>query len=85
MSWNMQTRHRPYIQTRERILTTCPTFENCRNILRSASEDLIVTGIIGTEKGIEGLSGLLKETDAFKKSRRSDLNRTHSQLSSRPE
>ncbi|KAI6169250.1 hypothetical protein EDD17DRAFT_1464932, partial [Pisolithus thermaeus] len=74
-----------HIQTREHIPTTCPAFEDCRNILQSASEDLIVTDIIGTEKGIEALSAFLKETDAFKKSRRSSLYRTNSQPSSIPE
>ncbi|KAI6101635.1 hypothetical protein EDD16DRAFT_1461716, partial [Pisolithus croceorrhizus] len=56
-----------HIQAREHILTTCPAFENYRTILRSASEDLIVTDIIGAEKGIEAPSDFLKETDAFKK------------------
>lgn len=60
---------------REHILTTCPAFENCRDVLRSASEDLIITDIIGTEKGI-ALSDSLKETEAFKKSRRTELNHT---------
>lgn len=61
-----------HIQTREHILTSCPAYEPYRNILRSASEDLIVTDILGTEKGIEALLEFLKETDAFKKSRRTD-------------
>ncbi|KAI6015783.1 hypothetical protein BKA83DRAFT_4339106 [Pisolithus microcarpus] len=58
------------------------TFEPNRNILRSASEDLVITDILGTTKGIEALSDFLKETDAFKKTRRSDPSQTNMQPSS---
>ncbi|KAI6129841.1 hypothetical protein EDD17DRAFT_1427414, partial [Pisolithus thermaeus] len=51
--------------TREHILATCPTFESKRDTLRSVSEGLVITDILGTEKGIEALSEFLKETDAF--------------------
>ncbi|KAI6112113.1 hypothetical protein EDD16DRAFT_1423229, partial [Pisolithus croceorrhizus] len=37
-----------YIQTCEHILATCPAFEPNHNILRSASEDLVITDILGT-------------------------------------
>lgn len=57
------------IQTREHILTSCPAYEPSRGLLRSASEDLVITDILGTVKGIEALTDFLKETDAFKKSR----------------
>ncbi|KAI6123223.1 hypothetical protein EDD16DRAFT_685345 [Pisolithus croceorrhizus] len=70
----------------EHILTSCPTFEpNCVTP-RSALEDLvIVTDILGTEKGIEALAEFLKETDAFKKSGRTDPSQTNLLPSSAPE
>lgn len=73
------------LQTREHILATCPTFESKRDALRSASEDLVITDILGTEKGIEALSQFLQETDAFKKSRRTDPSQTNLWPSSAPE
>ncbi|KAI6015731.1 hypothetical protein BKA83DRAFT_59137, partial [Pisolithus microcarpus] len=54
-----------HIQTREHILTSCPAYEPNRDSLRSVSEDLVITDILGTEKGIEALIDFLKETDAF--------------------
>ncbi|KAI6122618.1 hypothetical protein EDD16DRAFT_1570072 [Pisolithus croceorrhizus] len=57
------------LQTREHILATYPTFESKRDMLRSASEDLVITDILGTEKGIKALSEFLQETNAFKKPR----------------
>ncbi|KAI6130664.1 hypothetical protein EDD16DRAFT_1470040, partial [Pisolithus croceorrhizus] len=74
-----------HIQTREHILAMCPTFESNRDTLRSPSEDLVITDILGTEKGIEALADFLKETDAFKKARRTDPSQTNSQPSSASE
>ncbi|KAI6045467.1 hypothetical protein EDC04DRAFT_2888916 [Pisolithus marmoratus] len=47
-------------------------FESNRDTLCSASEDLVITDILGTEKGIEALIEFLKDTDAFKKLKRTD-------------
>ncbi|KAI6162830.1 hypothetical protein EDD17DRAFT_1443026, partial [Pisolithus thermaeus] len=55
------------LQTQEHILTTCPTFKSKHDMLCSASEDLIIMDILGTEKGIEALSEFLQETNTFKK------------------
>ncbi|KAI6027741.1 hypothetical protein PISMIDRAFT_57206, partial [Pisolithus microcarpus 441] len=43
------------MQTRERIVASCPLFENSRSILRTASDDLIISDLLGMEKGIEAL------------------------------
>ncbi|KAI6111606.1 hypothetical protein EDD17DRAFT_1465112, partial [Pisolithus thermaeus] len=69
-------------QTRKHVIASCPIYESKRDILRSASEDLVVTDLLGTEKGIEALIELLNETDAFKKLNRANPNRTDLQLPS---
>lgn len=74
-----------HIQTREHILTSCPAYEPNRDSLRSVSEDLVITDILGTEKGIEALIDFLKETDAFKKARRTDPCQSNLLPSSVPE
>ncbi|KAI6128161.1 hypothetical protein EDD16DRAFT_1472646 [Pisolithus croceorrhizus] len=66
-------------QTREHVIASCPTYESKRDIPRSAS-DLVVTDLLGTEKGIEALIEFLNETDAFKKLNRANPNRTDLQL-----
>ncbi|KAI6024043.1 hypothetical protein BKA83DRAFT_4018494, partial [Pisolithus microcarpus] len=43
------------MQTQERIIALCPLFENSGSILRTASEDLIISDLLGTEKGVEAL------------------------------
>ncbi|KAI6118512.1 hypothetical protein EDD16DRAFT_1480951, partial [Pisolithus croceorrhizus] len=69
------------IQTREHMITSCPTYESKRDILRSVSEGLVITDILGTEKGIEALIEFLNVTDAFKKANRTNPNHTDSQPS----
>lgn len=73
------------IQTREHILASCPAYEPTRDLLRSASEDLVITDILGMVKGIEALADFLKETDAFKKSRNTDPSQANTPPSSAPE
>ncbi|KAI6158973.1 hypothetical protein EDD17DRAFT_1487346, partial [Pisolithus thermaeus] len=68
------------IQTREHIIASCPNFESERNTLRTASKDLVITDILGTEKGIEALIEFLNHTDAFKKSTRTNSHHTNLQL-----
>ncbi|KAI6020435.1 hypothetical protein BKA83DRAFT_4056143, partial [Pisolithus microcarpus] len=50
------------IQTRKHIFTSCPTFENHRNILRTASEGLVISDLLGTEKGIKAVTEFLNES-----------------------
>ncbi|KIK22550.1 hypothetical protein PISMIDRAFT_59211, partial [Pisolithus microcarpus 441] len=38
------------IQTRQHIITSCPTFENHRNILRTASEGLVISDLLERKK-----------------------------------
>ncbi|KAI6018624.1 hypothetical protein PISMIDRAFT_98132, partial [Pisolithus microcarpus 441] len=71
-----------HIQTHKHILAMCPTFEANRDTLHSTSEDLVITDILGTEKGIKALTNFLKEMDTFKKSRRIDPSQTNLQPSS---
>ncbi|KAI5992104.1 phosphofructokinase-domain-containing protein [Pisolithus albus] len=52
--------------------------EASRDLLRSASEDLVITDILGTVKGIEALADFLKETDT-------DSSRANTPPSSAPE
>lgn len=44
--------------------------------IRLRSEDLVVTDILGTEKGIEALVEFLNETGAFEKLNRANPNHT---------
>ena len=57
------------IQTRDHILASCPAYENHRNILKVASEDIITSDILGTKEGVEALIKFLNATNAFKKQR----------------
>ncbi|KAI6156522.1 hypothetical protein EDD17DRAFT_1489038 [Pisolithus thermaeus] len=71
-----------HIQTREHILTSCPTYKPTRNLLCSASEDLVITDILGMVKGIEALTNFLMKTDVFKKPRSTNPSQTNTLLSS---
>jgi ribonuclease HI len=53
------------IQTREHILTTCPQYEESRDILRAVSQDIVLTEILGTKEGIDALIQFLRESGAF--------------------
>ena len=57
------------LQSRDHILTACPTYENQRQALKDASEDLVTSDILGTKEGIEVLVQFLRATNAFKKHR----------------
>ena len=48
-------------------LATCPTYENQRHVFKSASEDLVISDILGTEACVEVLIKFLRTT--FKKQR----------------
>ncbi|KIM57197.1 hypothetical protein SCLCIDRAFT_85711, partial [Scleroderma citrinum Foug A] len=39
----------------DRILATCPTYENQHQILKKASEDLVTSDMLGTKDGIDTL------------------------------
>ncbi|KAI6094634.1 hypothetical protein EDD16DRAFT_1500657, partial [Pisolithus croceorrhizus] len=69
-------------QTCEHVIASCPIYESKCDILHSASEDLVVMDLLGTEKGIEALIKLLNEMDAFKKLHRANPNYTDLQLPS---
>jgi len=55
------------LQSCDHILTACPTYEDQRQILKKASEDLVMSDILGTKDGIEALIQFLRATNAFKK------------------
>ncbi|KAI6154506.1 hypothetical protein EDD17DRAFT_1490039, partial [Pisolithus thermaeus] len=74
-----------HIQMQEHILMLCPVYEPNHDLLCSASEDLVISDILGTAKGIEALAKFLKETDAFKKLRSSNPHRSNLPPSSAPE
>ena len=55
------------LQSRNHILTACPTYEDKRQILKKALEDLVTSDILGTKDGIKALISFLHATNAFKK------------------
>ena len=55
------------IQSCNHILTTCPTYEDQHQILKKASEDLVMSDILSTKDGIEALISFLWATNAFNK------------------
>jgi len=56
------------IQLRDHtLLTTCPTYENQRRVLKDASDDLATSDILGTKDGVEALIEIPLTTNAFKK------------------
>jgi len=57
------------LQSRDHILATCPTYENHRQLLKEASEDLVTSDILGTKDGVDALINFLRATNAFKKQR----------------
>ncbi|KIM50329.1 hypothetical protein SCLCIDRAFT_79100, partial [Scleroderma citrinum Foug A] len=57
------------LQSRDHILATCPTYADQRQVLKTASEDLVTSDILGTKEGIEALIQFLRTTNAFKKHR----------------
>ena len=57
------------LQSCDHIIATCPTYEDQRQVLKSTSEDLITSDILGTKEGIEALVKFLRATSAFKKHR----------------
>ena len=56
------------LQSRDHIIATCPMYGEQCQILKSASEDLVMSDIIGTTEGIEALVKFLHATNAFKAS-----------------
>ena len=54
-------------QTRDHILASCPTYRHQRYILKDASEDLIISDILGTKSGVEALISFFSSPNAFKK------------------
>ena len=57
------------LQSRDHILATCPMYADQRQVLKTASEDLVTSDILGTKEGIEALIQFLRATNAFKKHR----------------
>ncbi|KAI6002498.1 hypothetical protein EDC04DRAFT_2580993, partial [Pisolithus marmoratus] len=55
------------MQTREHVIISCPMFESNQNILHTVSEDLIISNLLGMEKGIKALVELLNVTNAPQK------------------
>ncbi|KAH7930245.1 hypothetical protein BV22DRAFT_66415 [Leucogyrophana mollusca] len=55
------------LQTREHIIRECPQYEAHRQVLRGVSREIIMSEVMGTEKGIEALAEFIKESGAFKK------------------
>ncbi|KZV89833.1 hypothetical protein EXIGLDRAFT_576125, partial [Exidia glandulosa HHB12029] len=55
------------MQTREHTLRECPRYDHYRATLRAASRHIVLSEILGTERGIEALSGFLRKSGAFTK------------------
>ncbi|KAF8526679.1 hypothetical protein BU17DRAFT_82904 [Hysterangium stoloniferum] len=55
------------IQSRLHILSECPLHEEHRHTLRTASQDLSLPIILGTNKGLEALVEFTAASDAFRK------------------
>ncbi|KIJ67387.1 hypothetical protein HYDPIDRAFT_84672, partial [Hydnomerulius pinastri MD-312] len=55
------------LQTREHILAECPIYDDHRETLCEASEDLIISDLLGTEEGIKALVTFIRQSGAFKK------------------
>ncbi|KAJ3536486.1 hypothetical protein NMY22_g6022 [Coprinellus aureogranulatus] len=53
------------LETREHILVHCPRFERWRYGLREVSRDIVLSEILGTDKGIEALEKFLRRSKAF--------------------
>ncbi|KAE9382790.1 hypothetical protein BT96DRAFT_794553, partial [Gymnopus androsaceus JB14] len=52
-------------QTWEHVLWGCPQYEHHRHILREVSEDVLLSDILGMEKGILALVDFLKVSGAL--------------------
>lgn len=53
------------LETREHILIHCPRFEIWRQSLRQASRDIVLSEILGSNKGLEALEIFLRRSKAF--------------------
>lgn len=53
------------LETREHILVHCPRFELWRQGLRQASREIVLSEILGSNKGIEALEVFLRRSKAF--------------------
>ncbi|KAF5311071.1 hypothetical protein D9619_007654 [Psilocybe cf. subviscida] len=53
------------IETREHIITSCPRYEEHRNILRKVTPSIALSEIFGTQEGIEALAEFLELSGAF--------------------
>ncbi|KAJ3516558.1 hypothetical protein NMY22_g14182 [Coprinellus aureogranulatus] len=55
------------LETREHILIHCPRFERWRARLQKASREIVLSEILGTDKGLKALEVFLRHSDAFKR------------------
>ncbi|KAJ3501041.1 hypothetical protein NMY22_g19059 [Coprinellus aureogranulatus] len=53
------------LETREHVLIHCPRFERWRDDLRRVSREIVLSDILGTDKGIEALETFLHHSKAF--------------------
>ncbi|KZV79121.1 hypothetical protein EXIGLDRAFT_735638 [Exidia glandulosa HHB12029] len=55
------------MQTREHTLRECTRYDDYRDILRKASRNIVLSEILGTERGLAALSEFLRKSGAFTK------------------